>query len=463
MRIPFATNSYQARSLPLSAQRLVNLYLEAAPPDAKSPLVLYGTPGLTLFSTCGAGPIRSIHDFDGTLAVVSGQNLYTISSGGTATDRGSVGANGDVFMSDNGSQLGIVTGTGTTDFWIWNGATLAQIADADFPGASNIGFVDGYTIVTKPASNRFYISSLNDMTAWDALDYASAEGQPDNLVGCFVDHREVWLFGERTTEVWYNSGSGTPPFDRISGAYAERGCIAIGSVAKADNSVFWLGDDKIVYRAAGYTPQRVSTHAIEYAIAGYASPQTARAWTYSQEGHTFYVLTFDEATWVFDAATQRWHQRDSRDSQGYDIGRWRADCGTRCYNKEFVGDYVNGNIYELDLDVYTENTIGIKRIATSAPIHGEGRFVSMPRLEIEVESGAGLTTGQGSDPQAMLRFSDDGGRTWSNELWRSMGEIGEYHRRAVWNRLGRFRERILEVTISDPIKVAIIAANADVQ
>ncbi|MBC8158288.1 MAG: hypothetical protein H8E94_03040 [Alphaproteobacteria bacterium] len=462
MRVPFATNSYQARALPLSAQRCVNLYAEAAPPDAKSPLVLFGTPGLTTFATCGDGPIRGVHNFNGVLCVVSGTNLYTVDSAGTVTDRGSVGATADVSMDHNLTQLLIITGTGITDAWIWNGTTLTQMADADFPGAHNTTFIDGYHIVTKPNTDEFYISDSRDCTSWDALQFATAEGKTDYLVACMADHRELWLFGSETTEVWYNSGD-TVPFDRISGAYLERGCLSKGSIAKADNSMFWLGDDKIIYRADGYTPLRISTHAIEYALASAADLTTSRAWTYTQEGHTFYVITIDGVgTFVYDASIGLWHERDSRDSLGRTIDRWRIDTGVKCYDKILGGDYTNGIIYELDLDVYTENGIYLQRLATSAPIHGEGQFISMSKLEIEVESGAGLTTGQGSDPQAMLRWSDDGGKTWSNELWSTMGALGDYSRRIIFNRLGRFRSRIYELTISDPIKVAIIAANAAV-
>ncbi len=461
MRIPFAVNSYQARSLPLSAQRLVNLYPEAQPPDAKMPLALFGTPGSTLFATCGSGPIYGAHMFAGTLCVVSGTNLYTVDSAGVATDRGSVGATSRVAMDDNGAELVIVAGTAAANSYTWDGTTLAVIPDGDFFGASDVSFLDGYMVFTRPSTDQFFISALNNATAYDPTDIATAEGQPDDLVGLVVDHREIWLFGAETIEIWYNSGNADFPMERISGSFIERGCASRDSIAKMDNSVFWLGEDLIVYRAAGYAPERISTHAMEFAVEGYASPSTAEGWTYTQEGHKFYVLTFAEATWVFDASNSLWHECESRDSLGESLGRWRVGSGVFGYNKNLVGDYVNGNIYELDLDVYSENGTTIRRVCTSPPIHGETRRVKMSRFQVEIESGAGLTTGQGSDPQAMLEWSDDGGRTWSNEHWADMGEIGQYKRRVIWRRLGSFRERIFRMSISDPIKVAIIAANAD--
>ena len=229
-----------------------------------------------------------------------------------------------------------------------------------------------------------------------------------------------------------------------------------------DNSVFWLGDDGIVYRAAGYQPQRVSTHAIEHAIEGYATLADALAFTYSQEGHSFYVLTFpDAATWVYDASTQLWHERESRDSEGRGLARWRVNAYADAYNQHVVGDYQTGQLYTLDLDEPTENGLCIRREAVSAPVAATGQRLKMARLELELETGVGRTTGFGATPQAMIQFSDDGGRTWSNERWATLGRIGQYRRRVRWYRMGQFRERYLRLTLADPVKVALIGATAE--
>ena len=418
MRIPLAAESYQARSRPLSAQRLVNLYPERAPDAAKSPLALFGTPGLKLFATAGSGPIRCSHVMAGTFYVVSGTEVYAIDSAGSATLIGSITGSGAASMDDNGTELVIVSGG---NGWVYNGSTLTAIADADFPTVTSVTFLDGYHIFSKDSSGQFVISASYDPTSYDALDFATAEAEPDNLVRVLTDHQELWLFGEKTTEIWYNSGAAAFPFERISGAFIERGCAAVNSVAKMDNSVFWLGDDLVVYRAAEYTPQRVSTHPIEGAIATFATPSVAEGWTYIQDGHSFYVLTFEEATFVYDAASGLWHER-----QSYGQKRWRATCGTYAYSKTLVGDYDSGNIYELDLNTYQDNGGTILRTAISPPIHADTNRTTMSRFQVEVESGSGLTTGQGSDPQAMLSWSDDGGRTFGQEHWVSLGAIGAY-------------------------------------
>lgn len=469
MRIPFAVQSYKGRSLPLSAQQLVNLYPEKSPIDAKAPVVLYGTPGLKSFaSSVGDGPIRGAFDFNGVLCAVSGPDFFTVDSSGNATNRGTVGGTGRVPMDSNGAELAIVAGPGAGQTFIWNGTTLTAISDADFPGASDVTFMDGYLIFTKPNTDQFFLSALNDGTSYDALDIATAEGDPDDLVGCVNDHRELWLFGKKTTEVWYNSGNASFPFERIGGAYMERGCQSRSSIVKEDNSVFWLGEDGIVYRAAAYVPQRVSTHAVEFAIGSYTKAQreSATAFSYTMEGHKFYCLSFANATWVYDIASGMenplWHNRTGYDATNNSfLPRWRADNGAVAYGKNLAGDYATGKIYELDMGTYQDDGSPVQRMAVSPPIHANGKRIFFNKMQIEIESGVGLTSGQGSDPQAMLEWSDDGGRTWSNEHWATMGKKGENNWRLIWRRLGWAYERCFRLTISDPVKVAIIAVDLE--
>jgi hypothetical protein len=388
----------------------------------------------------------------GILYVVSGPNLYSVSSTGVAASLGSVGSAGNVTMSDNGLQLTIISGTAGYTYTV-STDTLAVIADSDFPTASSVTFLDGYTIVAKDSTGLFYISSVLDSTAWDALDFATAEANPDIIIRSYANKGQLWHFGKKTTEVWFNSGASFP-FSRMSGGRIDRGCLAKFSVADEDNSLFWLGNDKTVYRANGFTPQRISTHAVESAIESYATPSDAQAWTYTAAGHKFYVLNFSEGTWVYDIATGLWHERQSTDKT-----RWRASTGVEVYGKVICGDFEDGNIYELDPDTYDENGADLIATAISEPYFANGQRVRMPRLELEFETGVGLTTGQGSDPQVMLQFTDDGGKTWSNELWRDLGKIGIFLNRVIWTRLGSFRQRSLKISISDPVKRNLIAAD----
>lgn len=461
MRVPLATQSYRARALPLSAQRLVNLYPEIQPPDAKSKLVLYGTPGLRLFGEAGNGPIRGAHVMNDQLYVVSGSGVYLVDGSGIGTLLGTVGGLGHCPMSDNGTQLAICTPDDSGKAYIATATTLNQITDPDFPQVSSVDYLDGYFIFTILDSDEFIISAIRDGTAYDALDFATAEASPDKLLACLADHRELWMFGTNSIEVWQNTGANNFPFERISGAVLEKGCGARDSVAKLNNAVFWLGNDLIVYRALGFVPERISTHAIEYALSKYGRTDDAFAHTYTQEGHFFYCLTFPSAgaSWVYDPENQFWHERESRG-----LGRWRVNDIVSCYGQVIGGDLSSGKLYAIEMDTYSEDGTAIVRSAVSPPLHADGKRAIMRSFEIEVECGVGLTTGQGSDPQAMLDWSDDGGKTWSNQLSRSIGAIGAFTRRVKWNRLGQFRTaRVVRVAISDPIKVAIIAANTEIE
>lgn len=468
MKVPFATTCYQARSLPLSAQRCVNLFVETAPNDARAPVILYGTPGLVSLGTVGNGPIRLLHEMGGILYCVSRDQLYSVNSSGVGTLLGTLAGppltDYALQGADNGSQLVIVnTGTGRATVYDADTATLTPVNDSDFPRASSVSYVDGYHVFTRPDTGQWFISDLLEATSYDALDFATAETYPDNLVRVFVDHREVWLFGAKSTEIWTNTGAALFPFQRLSGTVIERGCAASNSVAKLDNSIFWLADDGVIYRASGYQPVRVSTHAIEFALDHYTTLSDAYAFSYTQEGHGFYVLTFPSqgVTWCFDVASGMWHERESRDSEGRSLGRWRVGSYAQAYNLHIAGDCLTNRLYQMDLDTGTENGVAIRRIAVSPPLHAQGDRMFMARLEIEADCGVGLTSGQGVNPQLMLDWSDDGGRTWSNEHWSTLGRMGKYLRRCRWHRLGRFRERYLRITASDPVPIHILGAQAE--
>ena len=468
MNIPFIGPSYTSRSVNIDAQRSVNLYPEVVESQTgKTVMALYGTPGYKTFCTLPTSPVRGLWEAAGRLFAVGGNKLYEVQPDGSATERGALGtSSGYVSMADNGQQVCLVDGP---NGYILNLSTnvLTQIASSGWRGSDRVAYQDGYFIFSEPGTGVFYISSLNDGLTIDTLDFASAEGSPDNIVGLISDHRELWLFGQKTVEVFYNSGNPDFPFERIQGAFIEHGCAAPHSIAKMDNSVFWLGSDDrgngIVWKANGYQPQRISTHAVELAIQSYESVSDAVAYTYQDEGHMFYVLNFTNAnsTWVYDAATGLWHERAS--GAGNSISRHKADSHSFVFGKHLVGDYSSGKIYEQDNDLYSYDGSPIVRLRSAPRIHNDLKFLYFSAFQLDMETGVGLDKGvQGSDPQVMLQWSDDGGHTWSNEHWVSAGKIGGYKVRARWRRLGRSRDRVFRVIITDAVKVAMIAANVEV-
>ena len=500
MKSPILGSSYVARSVNAADSRMVNLFPEIVPEAGKEPAFLNRAPGLNLLNTVGIGPIRGLWAFspqDGTAFVVSGTELYEINNAYAPTLIGNVSGTGPVSMADNGTQLFIACNGPS---YIYNHTTnvFGQITDPDFPGAVTVTYLDGYFVFNEPNSQKMWVTAILDGTSIDPLEFASTEASPDGLVAVIANFREVWAFGTNSIEVWSDTAALDFPLERIPGAFNELGCAAPYSIAKMDNSLFWLGRDRrgqgIVYRANGYAGQRVSTHAVEWQIQQYADLTDAIGYTYQQEGHSFYVLIFPTAntTWVYDASTQAWHER-----AGFVNGeftRHRSNCQMAFNNKVVVGDFENGNIYAFDLYDYSDNGSIQKWLRTWRALPtGQNNLkrTAQHSLQLDIEAGVGLSGNdptvrfppdgptlfldfvnqqydiyspnfvQGFNPQVMLRWSDDGGHTWSNEHWISIGKIGEYYRRVIWRRLGmtlKLRDRVYEVSGTDPVKIAIMGA-----
>jgi len=467
MKSPILGSGYVARSVNAADNRMVNIFPEIVPEGGKEPAFLQRAPGLRQLVQLPTGPVRGLWTYGGYAYAVSGTKLYQIDSNWAYVEKGTVAGTAPVNMSDNGIQLFIAAGA---NGYIYNANTgvFAQITDPDFYGAVGVGFLDGYFVYNQPNSQKFWVTSLYDGTSVDPLDFASAEGSPDDLVTLIVDHREVWLFGTTSVEVWYNAGLPDFPLARIEGAFNEIGCQAPYSVAKLDNALFWLGRDArgngIVYRSKGYTGVRVSTHAVEWQIQQYTTLADAVAYTYQQDGHAFYVLNFPTAntTWVYDVSTEVWHERAGWENNQFT--RHRGQNQMNFADEIVIGDYVAGILYAYDMNVYSEaDTIQKWLRSWRALPTGQNdlKRTTQHSLQLDCESGVGLVTGQGSNPQVMLRWSDDGGRTWSNEHWKSMGQIGQYGKRVIWRRLGmttRIRDRVYEVSGTDPVKIAIMGA-----
>jgi len=452
MRIAFGTNSYVHRSLPLSAQRMVNCYLEAAPPSAKTFAAVPQIYGIRQLATVGDSYLRGGIVRNGIPYVVAGETLYKLAATGVATALGSVPGYGYVDMAGDEENIMLVSrGRG----WYWNGITVQEIADEDFPGAEWVENLDGYYIVGAVGSGKFYISSNRNPAEWDGLGFASAEKYPDDLVSGIVANGEIYLFGKESFEVWFNSGDPDFPLERSSAGFGDIGCLSRFGTAKADNSVFFLGHDGVIYRLNGYQPQRVSTHAIEQAIEDYAD-KTCYAQSFNEGGHKFVAFTFDDNTWVYDIATQLWHERVS-----FNLPNWRPLFILRAFDMWIVGDFYTNTIGVLDPNMFAEFGETLRCSATSPPVSEDNKRVTSSRLELVFEQGVGLPVGQGADPKIMLRWSDTGGRKWSSEHWRSFGKIGEYTKRAVWNRLGQARDRVYEYAISDPVRRTLILATTD--
>ena len=363
----------------------------------------------------------------------------------------------------------------TVTITVLAGNTLTQITDAVFEGGTQCGFIDGYVLFNEPNTQEFWITNLYS-TVINPIGFASAEGQPDILIGLLCDHRELWLFSSTHSEVWYDSGNANFPFSYIQGAYISHGISSPWTAVRLDNTVFWVGQDEfgtaIAWRANGYTPLRVSTFAVEQAWQRYPLGATdAIAWTYQQDGHSFYVVNFPsgDATWVYDAATGLWHERGYLGTLAANDGtlhRCRANTHCFAFGKHIVGDWETGYVYQLDPLNADDDGRQVERLRRAPYINNENKRITFNQFELAMEVGMG-NPGAGVppvDPQISLRWSDDGGYTWSGYLAISMGVSGAYKKRVIWRRLGQSRQRVFEVsTGQNGIILAMYAAYLDLE
>lgn len=465
MKIPFVGPSYEMDARSFGVQRSINLFpIVAEVEGTKSVSSLRGTPGYINFATAGGGPIRNgIASTSGRCFVVSGEDFIEINTDGTTTSH-SAKLNSQVnrvsISENNSKQIIVVDGT---EGWIFaqDTNTWTQITDGDFPGGAIVSYQDGYFLITKPNTQQFYISAIEDGFSWGALDFTSVESSPDNLVCVMSDNGNVWLFGNRSVEVYQNTGNAAFPFERIPGAILQTGCVNGFTVAKFDNSVCWLGTDEqgdsVVWIADGYQAKRISTMAIEKRINEVDNFTDAYAWSYHEQGHIFYCLQLKglDTTLVFDGSTNQWHERMFKNTVTNKMELHRASCFMFFNGKGLIGDRESGEIYELSLSYESDNGDAQIRERICPHIQAEKKMLTYASFELDMEVGVGLVTGQGSNPKIMLQYSNDGGKTYGSELWRDMGKIGEYGTRVVWRQLGQARDRVFKVRISDPVFVEI--------
>jgi len=404
---------------------------------------------------------------------VAGSAVYKVDANINATAVGNLAtSSGYVSISDNQTSTGLIAylADGANRYtYNFTTNTFTHLPNTDGPwqGATIVDAVDGYNVYNQPGTYNWACTDLNSELSTNAY-YGSANGYPDDIVSLIVDRRQVYLLKEVTTEVWTDVGNIIPgitsfPFQRVPGTMMQSGCGAPFSVARFGDSFAFVAQDTrgdaTIEMITGYSFQRISTHAVEQSLLNQYT-KDAVAYTYQIEGHEMYVVTFPSVgnglTWVYDLATQSWHKWLYWN--GTEYTRHRSNCGCYFQGMYLVGDYENGKIYSLENEVYTDAGDTIRRLRRAKHLTTDLQRQYFESFQIQFQPGVGLNTGQGQDPQAMLRWSNDGGSTWSNEHWVSIGKQGNYVNRALWRRLGWSRDRIFEVVVSDPIKAVIVSA-----
>jgi hypothetical protein len=478
----FVGSSYTAADPLQDNQESINWFVEIdRDSDAKSPVALLGAPGcVSAVTSAYSGEVRGAWVLPGNtqcLWVIGNKAvLMTITTPATGTSLAAfslqtVGtlstSTGQVCIRDNGVG-GVTLIVDGPNGYVYTIATktFKQIADAAWLGADRVAFIDGWLVFNQPGTQKFYTSPLywNGSGGFDATYFALKDSSSDNLVTLIENQRELWLIGERTTEVWYDAGGQYFPFSRLQGATLQVGCEAKHTVVRTGQGLVWLArserGENVVVMTEGYQYGQISSPAVAYAISQYDYVADAFAYIYSEEGHEFYVLTFPTAgvTWTYDFTTQQWHKRARFNTSTGLFERHRSNCCVNFAGQRLVGDYSNGQIYRMSRKIYADGPDPLVSLRRTPHVwdKGERNRVSQSRLQVEFRPG--VDTDPSLNPQMMLRWSNDGGSNWSNTDYIPMGKIGETTRRAIRRRLGAARDRVYEVRVSDAVNRDVVGA-----
>lgn len=474
----FVGPSYVARLLQTSAEECINLFPETLEsPNANPPRILRKVPGLATVITSMAGAVRGQFAQDGRAFCVAGNSVYETTTG-AAVLLGTVITDGlPAQMETNGSQLAagghqiLLRSAGFLYVLDLNQATpsVTPVSAVFLQGTViSIAYTDG--VFLAATKYQVFQSALEDGSSWNAASVGAREIATDDLAGIIANYPQhtLWLFGTKRTEVWYDTSGAVFSFGPIPGVLVNVGLAASASVCRFNNTLGWLGQDengtRIVYQAAQFLPQRISTTAVEYDLAQCASVSDFVGYAYQEEGHTFYVLTSqaNQRTWVYDAKEQLWHKRATWNRP---TGAFQASRGATHIvspsGTHWIGDATTGTIYRQSLDLYDDAGSTLRWLRRFPHIQQQQHRVFYPGFVLDAQKGIGLSTGQGSNPQVMLRWSNDGGETWSNEHWRSLGVQGAFNARTYWQRLGMGRNRVWELSGSDAIPLALTGVYFD--
>lgn len=463
-----------SKSFNLTSQKRTNIYYDIQQDADKTNIAAYFTPGTTLFSSISSSITRGVHWMESVnkFYVVQHNVFYEVSANGSFVNRGTLSTSplddsNRCSMANNGTQLVIFTGL---KGYVYNTSTFA-FAQITMPYGGNAGnhceFIDGYFIVNRPQTGQFYKSALYDGTSWLGSgglgDFATAESTPDNLITIGVDKGYIALLGSSSTELWADTGNVLFPFARVNGAPSTIGVAAEWSLVKINNNLTALTRNRSGNLSVGYLDGyqwvKISNNDIDFIFNNYIAPSDAVSFGYTLNGRSFYQITFQQqgASWLYDFQSQAWSNLTS-----WNKTRHIADIGAAFDTKYIVSDYQNGNLYILDANALNDNGQPIERELIGQHLVANSRnMISIQRLRVDMEGGIGLITGQGTLPSISLSISRDGGHTYGNEMVTTIGQIGQFKKRAEWRRLGQARDWEFKLRMTDPVKLNIMQAVAE--
>lgn len=482
MKLPgFVGPCYKSSSPLADPEELINWYPEQVDSPTPTNRVIYQpTPGYETRITVPESPIRAMdlvpasQDANERGFFVAGKALYEFMADFSITNRGTlqgVGPNPATisYNGDGGGQL-LVTSADRADVYDLSTNVLTPLAA---PAAFQGGMLNDYGLALDQITSTLFLSNLLDLSTWDPTQFAQRSIAPDPWRAMSVLYPRIYLFGGQTTEVWYDAGNFPFPFAPVQGILIQEGIAAPFSLTIADNAIYWIARNAAgtarVLRMSGYRPEVVSTKAVEAALSAYGRIDDVVAWNYQLDGHTFVIFNFPSAgvTWAIDTALPpeiAWHRRGTWISADARFTAIRPQYHVQVFGRHLVGDREAGVIYEMrntfGMDV---DDLALRRIRRTPLLTHEQQWMFFKQLQVFVQAGVGTLTGQGANPVLRLRWSDDGGQTWSNFSSVSIGRQGQFQVRAIWRRLGRSRNRVFELSCSDPVPYRILDAFLDAQ
>lgn len=465
--LPIANGFYESDSLPISAQECVNFYPNIAQAPALNQETLYGTAGLEEVANANSlTGNRGAHEMNGVPYFVIAEKLYSMATDYALTFIGNIAGTGRVSIADNGTQMLVLVPDGNGYIYNHVTDTFAQITDADFTANGNpqlVVFIDGYFCLTTD-TKKFIVSSLNDGFNYNALDFGTAESDPDDIVAPVVFKNQLFIGGSQTIDAFQNNGGADFPFQR-TGLFLQKGIVSPFSIQTLQDTFVFIGagqnESPAIWTLQGNDVAKISTTAIDKELSALTEDQVASiySWGYAEKGAYFVGFSLPSGAFVYDIITKRWHERKSVIDGT--LGGYRVTSLVRAYNKIWAGDLIDGRIGRLDSDVYTEYGTTIQRSIVTQPFQSNMDSFVVPEIEMTVESGVGNAAA--TDPQIGLSRSKDA-KTWSDTRYRSMGKIGEHNHRAIWRRNGRAsRFELFRFTMSDPVKPVLIQLTAEIE
>ena len=465
--LPIANGFYESDSLPISAQECTNFYPNIAQAPALNQETLFGTPGLEQVAFASAlSRNRGAHEMNGVPYFVIGDTLYSMASDFALTSRGTITGTGRVSMADNGTQMLILDPGGNGFVYNHTTTTLTQITDPDFTANGNpqiVVYIDGFFCLTTD-SKKFIVSALNDGLNYNALDFGTAESDPDEIVAPVVFKNQLFIGGSQTIEAFQNIGGADFPFQR-TGLFLSKGIASPFSIQSMLDTFVFVGsgqnESPAIWALNGNSVVKISTTAIDKELNKLTEAQIADiySWAYAQKGAYFVGFALPGTTFVYDTISKRWHERKSLIEGS--LGAYRVTSLVRAYNQIWAGDLVDGRIGRLDQEVYKEYESVIQRTIVTQPFQQNMDAFLVPEMEMTLESGVGNT--DTVDPQIGMARSKNG-KTWADTRYRKLGKIGEFDHRAIWRRNGRAaRFELFRFTMSDPVKPVLIQLTAEVE